>query len=40
MARLSDEEIRERLSGLEQWERDGDAIRHTFKLGERARSTS
>jgi 4a-hydroxytetrahydrobiopterin dehydratase len=32
MARLSDEEIDERLSGLEGWERDGDAIRRTFKL--------
>ena len=26
MARLSDEEIEERLAGLEGWERDGDAI--------------
>ena len=32
MARLSDEEIDERLSGLEGWEREGDAIRRTFKL--------
>ena len=31
MARLSDEEIEERLSGLEGWERDGDAIRKTFE---------
>ena len=27
MARLSDEEIKERLSGLEGWQRDGEAIR-------------
>ena len=32
MARLSDEEIEERLSGLEGWEREGEAIRSTFKL--------
>ena len=32
MARLSDEEIEERLSGLDGWERDGDAIRRSFKL--------
>jgi pterin-4a-carbinolamine dehydratase len=32
MARLSDEEIEERLSGLEGWERDGDAIRKSFQL--------
>jgi 4a-hydroxytetrahydrobiopterin dehydratase len=32
MARLSDEEIEERLSGLEGWERDGDSIRRTFEL--------
>jgi 4a-hydroxytetrahydrobiopterin dehydratase len=32
MARLSDEEIEGRLSELEGWERDGDAIRRTFKL--------
>ena len=31
MARLSDEEIEERLDGLEGWERDGDAIRKTFE---------
>jgi pterin-4a-carbinolamine dehydratase len=31
MARLSDEEIEERWSGLEGWERDGDAIRRTFE---------
>jgi pterin-4a-carbinolamine dehydratase len=29
MARLSDEEIEERRSGLEGWERNGDAIRRT-----------
>ena len=34
MARLSDEEIEERLSGLEGWERDGDGIRRTFELGD------
>jgi 4a-hydroxytetrahydrobiopterin dehydratase len=32
MARLSDEEIEERLSGLDGWERGGDAIRRTFEL--------
>ena len=32
MARLSDEEIEERLSGLDGWEREGDAIRRTFEL--------
>jgi 4a-hydroxytetrahydrobiopterin dehydratase len=32
MARLSDEEIEERLSGLDGWERAGDAIRRSFKL--------
>ena len=32
MARLSDEEIDERLSGLDGWEREGEAIRRTFKL--------
>jgi 4a-hydroxytetrahydrobiopterin dehydratase len=32
MARLSDEEIEERRSGLDGWERDGDAIRRTFEL--------
>ena len=32
MARLSDEEIDERLSGLDGWERDGEAIRRSFKL--------
>jgi 4a-hydroxytetrahydrobiopterin dehydratase len=32
MARLSDEEIEQRLSGLDGWERGGDAIRRTFEL--------
>jgi 4a-hydroxytetrahydrobiopterin dehydratase len=32
MARLNDEEIDERLGALRGWERDGDAIRRTFKL--------
>ena len=32
MARLNDEEIDQRLGELEGWERDGDAIRRTFKL--------
>jgi 4a-hydroxytetrahydrobiopterin dehydratase len=32
MARLSDEEIEERLSGLAGWERDGEAIRRSFEL--------
>jgi 4a-hydroxytetrahydrobiopterin dehydratase len=32
MARLSDEEIEERLSGLDGWEREGDAIRRQFQL--------
>ena len=31
MARLSDEEIEERLRGLDGWERDGDAIRKQFE---------
>jgi pterin-4a-carbinolamine dehydratase len=30
MARLSDEEIDERLSGLDGWEREGDAICCSF----------
>jgi 4a-hydroxytetrahydrobiopterin dehydratase len=34
MARLSDEEIDERLSGLDGWERDGDAIRKSFDRGD------
>ena len=32
MARLSDEEIEQRLSELSGWQRDGDAIRRAFKL--------
>ena len=32
MARLNDEEIEERLGELDGWERDGGAIRRTFKL--------
>jgi 4a-hydroxytetrahydrobiopterin dehydratase len=32
MARLSDEEIDERLSGLDGWERHGEAIRKQFRL--------
>jgi 4a-hydroxytetrahydrobiopterin dehydratase len=32
MARLSDEEIDERLSALAGWERDGEAIRRQFEL--------
>jgi len=32
MARLSDEEIEERLAGLDGWERQGDAIRKQFTL--------
>jgi 4a-hydroxytetrahydrobiopterin dehydratase len=32
MARLSDEEIEERLSSLDGWERDGEAIRRSFEL--------
>ena len=31
MARLSDEEIEQRLAGMEGWARDGDAIRKTFE---------
>ena len=31
MARLSEEEIEERLGRLDGWERDGDAIRKTFE---------
>lgn len=30
MARLSDEEISQRLSGLTGWSREGDAIKRTF----------
>ena len=29
---LSDDEIRERLAGLEGWEREGDALRRQFKF--------
>jgi 4a-hydroxytetrahydrobiopterin dehydratase len=32
MARLSDEEIEERLAALDGWERAGDAIERTFQL--------
>ena len=32
MARLSEEEIEESLSGLDDWERDGEAIRRQFEL--------
>jgi 4a-hydroxytetrahydrobiopterin dehydratase len=32
MARLSDEEIEESLSGLHGWAREGDAIERDFKL--------
>jgi 4a-hydroxytetrahydrobiopterin dehydratase len=31
---LNDEEITQRLSGLEGWERDGDAITKTFENGD------
>jgi 4a-hydroxytetrahydrobiopterin dehydratase len=31
MARLSDEEIEQRLAGMDGWERDGAAIRKTFE---------
>jgi 4a-hydroxytetrahydrobiopterin dehydratase len=34
MARLNDEEIEERLAGLDGWEREGDAIRRAFKLAD------
>jgi 4a-hydroxytetrahydrobiopterin dehydratase len=34
MALLSDDEIEQRLGGLEGWERDGDAIRRQFKAGD------
>ena len=34
MARLSDGEIEERLSGLSGWERDGDAIEREFELAD------
>jgi 4a-hydroxytetrahydrobiopterin dehydratase len=32
MARLSDQEIEERLAGLDGWKREGDAIGRTFEL--------
>ena len=32
MAVLSDDEIQRRLAGLPGWERDGDALRRTFKF--------
>jgi 4a-hydroxytetrahydrobiopterin dehydratase len=32
MALLNDDQIRERLEGLEGWERDGESIRKEFKL--------
>jgi 4a-hydroxytetrahydrobiopterin dehydratase len=32
MALLSDDQIQERLQGLEGWERDGESIRKQFKL--------
>ncbi len=34
MARLSDGEIEERLSGLSGWERDGDALTREFELAD------
>jgi pterin-4a-carbinolamine dehydratase len=34
MARLSDAEIDERLSGLDGWERSGDAIVKQFEKGD------
>lgn len=34
MARLSSEEIDERLGELDGWEREGEAIRRTFKLAD------
>jgi 4a-hydroxytetrahydrobiopterin dehydratase len=32
MALLNDDQIRERLEGLEGWEREGDSIKKDFKL--------
>ena len=32
MALLNDDQIRERLEGLEGWERDGESIKKDFKL--------
>jgi pterin-4a-carbinolamine dehydratase len=37
MARLSDEEIEEGLSGLQGWHRDGEAISRQFELDDFAR---
>jgi 4a-hydroxytetrahydrobiopterin dehydratase len=34
MARLSDEEIEQRLTDLAGWQREGDAIQRAFKLGD------
>lgn len=34
MAKLSDEQVGERLSGLEGWEREGDAITKTYDRGD------
>jgi 4a-hydroxytetrahydrobiopterin dehydratase len=34
MARLSDEQIDERLAGLDGWERAGEAIRRSFELAD------
>jgi 4a-hydroxytetrahydrobiopterin dehydratase len=34
MARLSDEEIDERLADLDGWKREGEAIQRTFELGD------
>jgi 4a-hydroxytetrahydrobiopterin dehydratase len=34
MARLNDEEIEERLAGLDGWERDRNTIRRQFKLAD------
>jgi 4a-hydroxytetrahydrobiopterin dehydratase len=34
MELLSDEEITERLAGVEGWEREGDVIRKTFENGD------
>lgn len=34
MARLDDDQIQERLSGLDGWERQGEAIRKSFDRGD------
>jgi 4a-hydroxytetrahydrobiopterin dehydratase len=34
MARLSDDEIEQRLQGLEGWERDGEVLRKQFDQGD------